>query len=476
MSSRNQMMRSLKFRLLAGLFCTTTLVFVLFGIVIYGSIKQALIEEFDSSLLSVARTLATSAEFDEGRFEFEFDAQYIPEFQQGTGVAYFQFWMSAMKVLKRSPSLEDSNLTFFHGDSKNPDFRYCILPNGKRARAIGMKFECRRGEYRMNPGSDSGNSLILVVAKETNDMDKKVRFVRWLLFIAGTLILMISLLITGIVVRSGLRPLDSLGEHIALIREDLSARISSSGMSIELEPIVNKLNELLVRIESAFIRERSFTADVAHELRTPLAGIRSTLEVALLRERSAEEYKEALKDTLEIATHLQSMVNNLLLLARFDTGVEKLSNERIPLSSLIDSCWKQYTGSSHSRNIVFDNRIPPHHEIVSNLDMVTLVMSVLLENASKHTNNNGNICVSSTGAAESIEIVVSNSGCTLTPESIDHVFDRFWRGDSSRSQAGEHFGLGLSLAHRAVSILGGRISASVKNNGVFSVSVIFPTV
>ena len=102
-----------------------------------------------------------------------------------------------------------------------------------------------------------------------------------------------------------------------------------------------------------------------------------------------------------------------------------------------------------------------------------MVMSILLDNASKYTDDNGQIYVTGKGDMESIQIIISNTGCPLSPENVDHVFDQLWRGDSSRSDTGEHFGLGLSLARRAVNVLNGTISASVDDTGVFTVRTVF---
>jgi signal transduction histidine kinase len=415
-------------------------------------------------------------EQDNGAFEFDFDPRHMPEFQSDIGAAYFQIWLPGGEVLGQSPSLEGSQLNSFFDETGDPVFRYSVLPNGRHIRAVGFAFVPRRENPWMGKRPSTEASLVLVVAKDTSGMERKVRFVRWLLVGAGSLTLVMSLLAAALVVRGGLKPLQTLEGRIAGIHEDeLSDRLPKTDMPSELEPVITKLNILLDRLERAFARERAFTADVAHELRTPLSGIRSTLEVALSRARDATEYREALADTLAIADRMQSMVDTLLFLAKLDRGQAVPSFKKILVAQLIDACWEQYAKEARSRNISFENSVSSQLSIESSYEMVSMVMSILLDNASGYADEGGRIWVSGNKVDDAIEITVANTGCRLSPEEVDHVFDRLWRGDPSRSSGrGAHFGLGLSLAQRTMLSLDGNISASVDNGNAFKVKIRFP--
>ena len=246
-------------------------------------------------------------------------------------------------------------------------------------------------------------------------------------------------------------------------------------MPAETLPVVEKLNGLLARLEAAFRRERSFTADAAHELRTPLAGARSTLEVALSRPRDAGEYPEALADTLAITTHMQSMVDSLLMLARLDAGQVELHSEPVHLPALVESTWQAVADRARSRGLAFESRLAPGLSATCDREMLSMVLAGLLGNAADHADENGRVWVAGrAAAADLVEITVANTGCGLSQDDVSRVFDRFWRGDSARTGAAIHSGLGLTLVRRAVEALGGTVSANVDDDGVFTVPVIIP--
>jgi len=160
-------------------------------------------------------------------------------------------------------------------------------------------------------------AITLVVARSVEDLYLQLRTVRELLIIASVGTIVLSFVVASLVVRKGLGPLKFLAADIAAISEDdLTARIGPEPMSTEMVPVKDRLNDLLSRLEESFTRERRFTANVAHELRTPLAGMRSTLEVTLMRIRDIDEYQLSFSDCLAIAKNMQAMMDNLLALAR----------------------------------------------------------------------------------------------------------------------------------------------------------------
>ena len=127
----------------------------------------------------------------------------------------------------------------------------------------------------------------------------------------------------------------------------------------EIAPIKDRLNELLSGLQASFQRERRFTADVAHELRTPLAGIRSTIEVTLMRARASQEYQAVLSDCLGIVQNMQTMVNNLLMLARLDTRQMVFRRDRILLADLVDACWRPFAERAEHGKSPASPRFPP---------------------------------------------------------------------------------------------------------------------
>ena len=314
----------------------------------------------------------------------------------------------------------------------------------------------------------------MVAARETEDLDEQLASLRWLLASAGAGTVLLVLAIAALVVHQGLRPLGSLAAGIAEIREnDLSARLPADRMPAEMVPVVERLNELLGRLEEAFQRERTLTADVAHELRTPLAGIWSTVEVALSRSRTAGEYEEALRECLEIVRQTQGMADSLLSLARLEGGQTALHPEAVCLAEAVDALWRPHARQVQGNGILFENRLPADLQCTADRDTLVMVLSNLLANAAEYTEAGGRIEIAGGAAGKTVELVVSNTGCKLSAEEVAHVFDRFWRGDSARSATGVHCGLGLSLVERAVRALRGTVSAELRG-GRFTVRVTLP--
>jgi two-component system sensor histidine kinase QseC len=268
--------------------------------------------------------------------------------------------------------------------------------------------------------------------------------------------------------------LQSIATEIAAIGEnDLTARVGSAPVPAEIAPIKDRLNGLLARLEKAFDSERRITADVAHELRTPLAGIRATLEVALGRERNSTEYRSALSECLAMAVGMQALTDNLLTLARLDASAVTLQVERIVLAEFVDSIWLAFREKAAAREISFENRIPEGLAVNSDAVNLGTVLSNLLSNAVEYADSPGQIWITARQMDAEVEIAVANTGAALTGEQLAHVFDRFWRSDRARAETGVHCGLGLALVQEMAKALHGRATAEVQN-GTFTARVTLP--
>jgi signal transduction histidine kinase len=226
-------------------------------------------------------------------------------------------------------------------------------------------------------------------------------------------------------------------------------------------------------LQSSLKREQSFTDDVAHELRTLLAGMRSTIDVALRRERDNDELEESLKDCSSIVKSMESLVGKLLMLARLDGGKIAFSEETVSVAELIDDCWEPVRALAATRGLALDNRVPDDLTCVSDRVSLGIVFSNLLENSAAYADENGRIWVTAdTRSGDSIHVAVANTGCRLTGAEVALAFQHFWRADRSRGSDGQHSGLGLSLARRLARAVGGDVSADVDEDGVFSVCVV----
>jgi two-component system sensor histidine kinase QseC len=278
------------------------------------------------------------------------------------------------------------------------------------------------------------------------------------------------------VVRSGLRPVERLSEQIAAVgSNDLSARLPNSAVPRELLPIVERLNDLLARVDAAFQRERRFTGDVAHELRTPLAGLRAKLELALSRERSPGSYRQTLTECLQIGWQLQRMTESLLQLARADAGQLDVARDTIDLAQLIRTCWGAFAELARTRDFCIDWDLRAGCCLETDAEKLRVIVHNLLDNAISYTSPSGRIAISAFVADSTAAFNISNTGCSMSPADIPRLFERFWRGAPfSDPGAQTHCGLGLPLCKTLVDRMGGTLEATISKSGVFTAVVRIP--
>ena len=463
---------SIRTRLLLWLVGGMAVLLALFAFVLYEVISRSLVASFDDVLASTARVISASVEQTDQQLRADIDETEIPGFRRAGRPDYFQVWRQAGEVLARSSSLKGASLDRFEGQLGALVFRPVLLPDGRAGRAAALRFTPKIDDEVKDPVQPP--NAVVVVARGTVALDSEIAFLQWLLVIGTGGTILLALVVGAVVVRQGLRPLDAVAARIAGIRQgDLSTRIPVDRMPHELAPVVGRLNDLLLRLDEAFRRERTFTADAAHELRTPLAGLRSTLEVALARPRESTEYRQALADCLDIVQHTQALVDSLLALARLEGEQVARKTETLRLDELIDTAWRPLAEKARARNLAVDSRVSPEAVCAADRANLLMILTALLTNAVEYTNTDGRIEIVAGQAGKAVELKIANTGCRLSEGDVRHVFERFWRGDASRTRTGVHCGLGLALVQRAVESLGGTVTASVAG-GTFTVRLVLP--
>ena len=466
------MRRSLRARLLLSSLAAAAVLLATFGLAVYLLARWALIEEFDAGLTTTAEALAGDTEISHGQVVVESaELEEYRQFAARSRRAFYQIWGSDGTVIHRSPSLRGRDMPRYSCPPNQSAFYFVTLPTGRPGRAIARQF---------SPRSDASQpslrlTVTLIVAQETHAINDRLRILAWLLAGAGAATMLTAILVTSLAVNRGLRPVRALVAGIEAVDAGrLAQRVPTNAIPAELLPVGEKLNEMLTRLESAFYRERAFTSDVAHELRTPLAGARTTFEVALSRPREAPDYAEALREGLQVILPMQGLVESLLALTRLDAGQTAIERQDVDLAGMARSCWSEWAARADARGLRVELDLPATLVFATDRQCLVLILRNLLDNAVTYADAGGLIRLAVRAAPGGVELSVANTGCTLSGADLPRVFDRFWRGDASRTGTELHCGLGLSLVQRAVAALGGAVAASIEAESVFVVRVSLP--
>ena len=270
------------------------------------------------------------------------------------------------------------------------------------------------------------------------------RFTPWVLL---SFLLMATLGGWAISTRA-LRPVDQITSTAKSISiADLSHRLEVPKTGDELERLASTWNGMLARLEGAVARLGQFTADASHELRTPTAVIRTTAELALRRERSPEEYRQALDKIMTEAGRMTRLVEDLLTLARADSNLETLPLTDTDLRAVVRDVCQDQKMLAEARSLRLDWTLPANEvAIEGNPEALRRLLILLLDNAVKYTPAGGEITVAVINGDGSPEVAVRDSGVGIPTDALPHIFDRFYRADRSRSRGAGSFGLGLSVA------------------------------
>jgi len=462
-------LRSLRTRLLIGTTAITAGALIVLGLTIDVAVRHILLEEFDAAMLAKAKSLASMVEQHQKGITFEFSTDLMPEFSSPRDPEYFEIWVNG-RTLACSTSLARADLAA----APSNDGMHCgwtVLPDGRNGRMISLNFKPYIDPDERSESEGAQVPCMIIVARDTLALDHTRSRLRWAAVILSAAAVSLSGIALLLLVHLSTRPIRGLTAQIAATNEqDLGARLDPRDLPSELIPVVDRLNDLLARLAAVIERERSFTADAAHELRTPLAGLRATPGVCRSRPRDVGGYEAVLDKSLEQLAALQSLVESLLMLARADAGQVVVSRENVDLSALLDECWEVFEPRAAKRQLSVQKQWPEVCHVTADRQFLLVVINNLLDNAVSHADAGGELRIETSERDHQVLLEISNSDSRLLARDIEHIFERFWRGDASRSQTGLHAGLGLGLCRKLLMLMGGTISAE-KRDGIFSLLV-----
>ncbi|CCE23389.1 ATP-binding protein [Methylotuvimicrobium alcaliphilum] len=291
--------------------------------------------------------------------------------------------------------------------------------------------------------------VIVQVAGSLDDVHNVLN-VASLLFVMMTLGLLTAVAGVGLsLTRKAFQAIENIVQRAQHINEaNLNERLPHPGSRDEIGNLVDTLNEMLDRIERSFEVQRRFTADASHELRSPLSRLRTELEISLRRSRDPSEYHETLQSCMDEVERLTLIVEELLVLARMDAGLERRSTETVSLNAIVEATVKRMQSMAGKRDVQIIAE--PMPQVVTNMayGSVDLILTNLLDNAVKFSPPGGRVSVRLVVTENEAALSVCDNGPGIDQDEQQRIFERFYRGSvaSTRHVAGAGLGLALSQA------------------------------
>jgi signal transduction histidine kinase len=316
---------------------------------------------------------------------------------------------------------------------------------------------------------------VSIAASAAAAMHAKQRLTSLLLVGIPAMLALLAASLWGLIGRA-LRPLENASRHLDQIAADnLAVRVPIDNPDDEVGRMVTVLNRMLDRLARAVSELQQFTADAAHELRTPVTVLRAGLEVAMGRERSAAEYRAALAEALASTERLARLADDLLTLTRLDAAAAPRAVELVDLSDVLHELADASAERAAQQQVTIDVSAPSGLWVAGNAGDLYRLFNNLIDNALRHGTNGtpGEIALSAQREAEQIHVSVADTGPGIAPQDLSRICDRFYRGQGNRADAAGA-GLGLSIAQEIARTHGGQIAAANREGGGCVVTVSLP--
>lgn len=446
------------------------LVLIVYSTLVYGMTRSHLLRQSDQDLKQTFNTLIAAVDVDEK------DVEWGPSDVQRVAIndveaeheAYWVVHDARGRIIDQSPILPTPFL------KSQPQFD---RPEGLRAELLEPRQE---GSYRVlqhtlrasQPDTevhdpDEYEALTITVAVNSAQAQATLR---WLAVLLGLLSFggwLIAAVVGRWYTRRALRPVDRMAEDAHAIQTaDFSRRLALPGTRDEIENVARAFNDLLHRLQEAFEREQRFTADAAHQLRTPVTVLLGQIEVARRRTRSVEEYQRTLDVLQQQAAGLRELIESLMFLARAGKDAEAPQLEQVDLRRWLPEqleSWSHHARAADLQLVGAEGEPLPAR--ISPTLLAQLVNN-FVDNGFKYSRSGSLVTVSLERADESAVLAVTDQGMGMTAEEVAHVFDPFYRSPASRQAGISGTGLGLAIAARIAEVLGMELrAASRKGQG-----------
>ncbi len=480
-------MRSIRRTLTIQILTGTLVLLLAAGSVFFAVIHQRLVRDFDRMLDAETEVLIRNAERKGRTIVWDLPDAYSAGSRQNADPGYCQLFLEDGTVVGLSQTLGADDLPRFAG--REMTIANARLPNGRNGRLMQKVFVPAFDDTETQTGAEDPHEqtftipaafdpasvhLVLVVARSREGLDA---LIRTLGLAGGAVAVLLSCALAWLVraaVARGLRPIAEMNAQISAIAPDaLATRLAVAAPPVELAGIETTVNRLLERLERAFEKERRFSNDLAHELRTPVAELRAACEVAERWPDDAENVRQFFQDARASALQLETLVATMLTLSRCEAGPVPRQTQRVDIPVFVSECWRSCAAAAEGKQLEFSAHIAPGLTVECDVDKLRIVVGNLLENAVAHSVPGTPVECAADRTLAGTELRFVNTARDLEVADLPHLFDRFWRKDSARTDR-RHLGLGLPIARELSVLLGLNLEVELRAGRVFEARLIFP--
>jgi two-component system heavy metal sensor histidine kinase CusS len=312
------------------------------------------------------------------------------------------------------------------------------------------------------PHQPPSTVILAINIKHHQNFMKAFRHNLWTAIAVGILL---TIILGWIAARRGLAPIREMTNVAKGISANhLGDRLPTRTIPMELVDLSNAFNEMLTRLETSFLKLSDFSADLAHELRTPISNLMTQTQVAISKDRSADEYREILYSSLEEYERLARMIADMLFLAKAENGLIVPNMEQVDLAAEVRAIFGFYEAFADEKNVKLS--MNGHAFVKGDKLMLRRAISNLLSNAIRHTpaGETINVHLNQGDLDGSAKFSIENPGENIPSEHLPRLFDRFYRVDSSRQKSSDGAGLGLAITKSIIDAHHGAISVFSENN------------
>lgn len=354
-----------------------------------------------------------------------------------------------------------------------------VLMNARNGRETREEIHSpgRRRKFRIisTPVYKDGKlTEIIQLGTHLRFVRKNLVHFKYNILVALLIILVLGALGGWILARRSLSPIGYIASKArSITSENLSERLNPRGTDDEMDDLIRTINGMIARLESSFKRMAEFTADASHELKTPICAMRGEAEVLLSKERKAEEYQEGLAHFIEQFDHLNHMINDLILLSKFDATQVELKTTPLRLDLLIKDLCNLFQILAEQNKISLEMATIEEVTVIGDKARLQQLFTNLIDNAIKYTPK-GSIRITVEKDEETVLVKIKDTGIGIPEEERGRIFKRFYRVDKSRSRETGGVGLGLSIAEWIVHAHHGRIEVDSQLNKGSTFTVYLP--